>query len=429
MTQAKYGSTLLRLGGKSFWSFASLGSRLVSNTLVVFVQARLLGAGDFGHLALALSCAAIWSLFLDFGSILHAMRAVAVNPSSAAQQIRSDARMRALLVAPLFVIACVISWLLNPGGLFFAFLIIHAAVAVGICAEYNSAILRGLGEYRNESFVSALGYAAYGVIAVVVLVYFPDLTAAAISLFMGRLIGFGIGLFALARLVPNLFSSNIMDTVPLRSNFARTLPYAKDVIIANSMNQIDMAMVGWLFEPVSIGVYAVAFRIFQIVNQFVGALSTIFIPSLAANQGDRAANARILKVLLATTLFWSAASLLGLNLVGGGLASALGKSFIGLNSFMPIIGVATAARIVASGSAMALTGVGLQIFRVKSLMIGFIVLVASGAVGGAYFGLRAYLWAGALTFAVITILQIFSLYKYYYYGVPRSSLRISANGI
>ncbi len=400
------GNGAISLRYRSLWSFASLGSRLLANAVVVFIQAKILGIVDFGHLAFGLSCAAIWSLALDLGSILHALRKIAATPSDAARQIRSDVKLKGVLAAPLAAVGCASAWFLAPPGAFAAFLMLYAAVALQVGSDYNSAVLRALGRYQAETIISAISYGLYGVIAVVALWLYPTIEAAAASLLLGRLIGLAASSFVLIAAAPELLRKRGMPSIGIRENLLSTLPYAKDVVIANSMNQIDMAMAGWIFDPIALGVYAVAFRIFGIINQLGGALANIFIPGLAATEGDRLAYMRVLNALIATTLFLVIASLIGPYIGGPWLGSALGRSFDGLQTYLPLVGVATAARLLAAGSAMALTGSGLQSFRVRSVAIGLVLLITLGVAGGLTLGLTGYLLSGVVTFGAMALLQL-----------------------
>lgn len=383
-----------------------MGARLASSFAVLFAQARLLGVVDFGHFAFGLSCAAILALFFDLGTILHALRTIAAAPDMASRQIRADLRTRLMMAGPLAVAAGVAVWFTAPAGHTVAFVVIYASLAVQIMGDYNAAILRALGRYATEAIIAAVGNGLYASLAVGVLLLSPTIEAAAFSLLAGRLITLSLTAGALVRAVPGVLARTDPEAIAIHDNFRSTLPYAKDVILANSMSQIDMAMAGWLFSPVDLGLYAVASRVFQVINQVLGALANVFIPSLAANGGNAAARARILRSLNAVTLLLASGSLLGAAFAGPTLGTVLGKSYGNLGSLWPVVGAAAAARVLASGSALALTGSGLQAFRVRALMWGFGALVVAGALGGALFGLPGYVWAGAACFGAMTVLQL-----------------------
>lgn len=383
-----------------------MGARLASSFAVLFAQARLLGVVDFGHFAFGLSCAAILALFFDLGTILHALRTIAAAPDTASRQIRADLRTRLLVAGPLAVAAGLAVFLTAPAAHTLAFAVIYASLAVQIMGDYNAAILRALGRYATEAIIAAAGNGLYALLAVSVLLLAPTIEAAAFSLLAGRLIALTLTTGALVRALPGVLVSSEAGPIAIGANFRSTLPYAKDIILANSMSQIDMAMAGWLFSPVDLGLYAVASRVFQVINQVLGALANVFIPSLAAHGGDTSHRARILRSLNAVTLLLASGALAGAAFAGPTLGTVLGQSYGHLGTLWPVVGAAAAARVLASGSALALTGSGLQAFRVRALMWGFGALVIGGGAGGYWYGLAGYVWAGAASFGAMTVLQL-----------------------
>ena len=119
------------------------------------------------------------------------------------------------------------------------------------------------------------------------------------------------------------------------------------------LQSTDLLMLGWLADPTSVGVYAVAARVADLVTFALTAINTIFAPSIAAlhARGDRTA----LQAMVTTTAWWA--------------------TLAGLVVALPLFGLA--------GFVLSIFGAGFSAGEtpLRILLAGQIVNAAAGSVG------------------------------------------------
>ena len=394
------------------WSFLSIFIRVAAGAATLIFQARILGPAIFGQYAFALSAATLAALVTDFGMSLRALRTISAAPNEARRLAREDLKLRLVLWIPYSIISTVITLLIAPKGGVAAYGFIFISMGLTSAADYAFALLRALRRYAEEAklaFVANIVHASVSIFGVII---FHSLVGAGIALFASRVFYAISVALVLNRMAPSVddapktFNRSIVQTA--RESF----PFAQDIILNNGMAQMDVLVAGTILSGGQVGLYALTNRFFQILQQMLGAIANVFIPTLSRASDDfglfRKTTERLVFAL-------SSAAALGylICVVAGPEIGrrVLGPAYAGLQSLWMLIGLVAASRVLASMTALPLTAGGKQSSRVFAQVIGLPVFLTAGFFGAKLDGCAGLLMAGIACYSTISALQITILYR------------------
>jgi O-antigen/teichoic acid export membrane protein len=394
------------------WSFLSIFIRVAAGAATLIFQARILGPAIFGQYAFALSAATLAALVTDFGMSLRALRTISAAPNEARRLAWEDLKLRLVLWIPYLIVAVVATLSIAPKGGAAAYGFIFIAMGLTSAADYAFALLRALRRYAEEAqlaFVANIVHAAVSIFGVII---FHSLIGAGVALLASRVFYALSVALVVNRLAPAIdaalttFDRSIVQTA--RESF----PFAQDIILNNGMAQVDVLVAGTILSGGQVGLYALTNRFFQILQQMLGAIANVFIPTLSRAADDFGLFRRTTERLV---LAMSSAAVLGFlvcALAGPEIGRrVLGPAYAGLQSLWILIGLVAATRVLASTTALPLTAGGKQSSRVFAQLIGLPVFLIAGFFGAKFYGCAGLLIAGSACYSTISILQVAILYR------------------
>lgn len=264
----------------TFWVFfGQIAARLIRVVLIIYA-ARLLGATNYGAFSYALSLAAFFTIFADFG-----INALITRESSKDITVQKKyfttglvIKMVMIVFIALFVIVC--SPLLFKQALVMELMpLVILIVSFDSLRDFASSLSRAWEKMEIEAFIQIITNLFIVAVGFVALYISP--TARALS--WGYVVGTGIGmLYAFYQFRHYLkdtlrtFSKNLIKPI-LISSWPLGILALSGVIMLNT----DTVMIGWFRSLADVGYYSAAQRVSQLIFLVPGMMMTALFPSMA----------------------------------------------------------------------------------------------------------------------------------------------------
>jgi len=292
----------------AFWLFVgNVLSRLLRAAIIIYA-ARLLGAREWGAFNYALSLAAFFTIFVDFG-----MNAVLTRESTRnleAQhtyfsttffiKLAASVAIALLVIVGFPLIAPALGGAQDIGLVSVIIPIVVLMVLFDSMRDFGAALSRAWEKMEIESMVQVLTNALIVVAGIVALILSPS----AFSLAIGYAIGTGIGMIAAfipyRRYFKDLVSRFSWKLVkPILSS---SWPFGMLGIMGAIMLNTDIIMIGWYRNIADVGFYSAGQRIVQLLYIIPMLLSTSFFPSLARSRDNAPRTASLVESALSIIL-------------------------------------------------------------------------------------------------------------------------------
>jgi len=279
----------------------SLAKKVASNTLVQFIgkgltmaltavavsfTTRYLGPEKFGFYTIALTILSFVSLFADLGAYGTAVRDLSLVDDEAKFKEKFSVifsfRFFVSLIVHLLSVAIVVFTPVDP-ILKIAFSILALS---GFLSSLNQTFVSVLhmrykmawavlGEIANKAIVSAL----------ILAVYFLRFDYTLI--FWAAVIGMAVNLFLV------VFATRKNVHVRLSSSLFEVKRFAQDSVllgigglIGTFHFRMDTVFLSFMHEPFDVGIYGIAYRIFEIATLLPGMFTGMMIPSVSQSQNN-----------------------------------------------------------------------------------------------------------------------------------------------
>ncbi|OGM92363.1 hypothetical protein A2755_01185 [Candidatus Wolfebacteria bacterium RIFCSPHIGHO2_01_FULL_48_22] len=278
----------------TFWIAAGqIVSRLIKAVLVAYA-ARVLGASEWGTFSYAMSLAALFTLFMDFG-----INAVITRESSrdlsVQQRYFSTAfviKVLMFIAITLFVVLVVPFFVSIPEVLVLLPLVVFMLGVDGL-RDFGASLSRAWEKMEVEAGIQILTNVCIVVAGFVALV----VSRTALSLVWGYLIGTSVGMiFAYApyrSYVRNIFK--MFDRGLIKKILYASWPFGMVGLMGAIMLNTNTIMLGWFRSIEEVGYYGAVQRIMWLLYAIPGFLSSAFFPQMAKLIADTEGMRKILE--------------------------------------------------------------------------------------------------------------------------------------
>ncbi|MFA6495424.1 MAG: flippase [Candidatus Paceibacterota bacterium] len=279
-------STKQTIAKNTLWLFVgNIGGKLIKAALIIYA-ARVLGADGYGVFAYALSLAALFTTFIDFG-----INAIITREST------RDLSLQQKYFSTAFVIKLVMLLIVTAIIFFLAPFFIKQKEVVALLPivvfmvgldgfrDFGAALSRAWEKMEIEGIVQLITN-AFLLIAGFIALYIARTPE---SLAYGYLIGVGIGTLAAFYPYRHYFKH-------IRATFSKSLikkiivtswPFGMLGLMGVIMLNTDTIMVGWFGSIADVGYYGAAQRIIQLIYLTPGLIAAAFFPSMARLIADK----------------------------------------------------------------------------------------------------------------------------------------------
>ncbi|GAB4160308.1 MAG: flippase [Planctomycetota bacterium] len=253
-----------------------------------FALARLLGTGDYGAFALALSLAVLSAPFCDLGTNVSMLCSGSRRPRQIRQQLGAALLLRLLLCAPVGVAAFALGGLLGYGARFAALFapLFLAAVTDGV-GNLCSSACQAEGRPRAAAVLMVCRNLARCAALAAAMALGAELLALAWLYAAGSIAGAALAVAVTAR----------GRRIPMRAGLLvplvrEALPFGTAVIAALIQGQIGAAMLGALADESEVGRFHAAMR-FVVLLQMVPQVIVSASAPLAYRRGAQGVEASV----------------------------------------------------------------------------------------------------------------------------------------
>lgn len=292
-------TTRQTIAKNTFWLlFGNISSRLIKAGIIIYA-ARILGAEDWGVFSYALSLAAFFTIFTDFGISTVITRESAKDLSVQEKYFATSLVIKIAMTAVSIALFLALAPLIVKQKAVMALLpIIILLVSLDGMRDFAASLSRAWEKMEVEAFIQIATNIAIVIGGLIALYYYRT----SYSLSIGYTIGVGIGM--LAAFYPfRRYFGNIKQTFDpklIKPILYASWPIGMLSLMTATMLNTDTIMIGWFRDISEVGHYSAGQRIAQIIFMIPALLSTALFPSfakLAANK-ERFANALERSILM-----------------------------------------------------------------------------------------------------------------------------------
>ncbi len=263
----------------TFWLFfGTISSRLIKAGIIIYA-ARVLGAADWGAFSYALSLAAFFTVFTDFG-ISTVITRESAKDLSVQETYFSTSIIIKLVMTALSIIAFIAlsPFIVKQKEVLALLPIVILLVSLDGMRDFAASLSRAWEKMEVEAFIQIFTNIAI-VIGGFIALY---ATRTSYALSVGYTIGVGIGMLAAFWPFRRYFKNLGKTFTPklIKPILAASWPIGMLGLMTATMLNTDTVMIGWFRSIADVGYYAAAQRIMQIVFLIPGLLTTALFPSM-----------------------------------------------------------------------------------------------------------------------------------------------------
>ena len=294
-------TTKQTIAKNTFWLFfGNISSRLIKAGILIYA-ARILGAGDWGVFSYALSLAAFFTVFTDFGISTVITRESAKDLSVQHRYFATSLVIKiAMTLISIGAFLMLAPFIVKQKAVMALLPIIILLVSLDGMRDFAASLSRAWEKMEIEALIQVTTNVAIVIGGFVALYYYRT----SYSLSVGYTIGVGIGM--LAAFYPfRRYFKNIRETFDpklIKPILYASWPIGMLGLMAATMLNTDTIMIGWFRSIADVGYYSAGQRIAQIVFMIPALFTTALFPSFAKLTSDKvrlaAAIERSLLVLL-----------------------------------------------------------------------------------------------------------------------------------
>lgn len=270
----------------TFWLFVSqIASRVIRAGLIIYA-ARVLGAFEYGAFSYALSLAALFTVFIDFG-----INALITRESSRDLEMQEKYFSTALIVKlVLFAIIAGILVALRPlfihqAGIGPLIPLIILIIGFDSLRDFAATLSRAWERMEVEAGVQIATNVFIVIAGLAAIVTAPH----SLPLLFGYAVGTGLGMlvafYPFRRYFRNLARTFSRDLV--RPIFVSSWPYGMVALMGGILLNTDSLMIGWLRTTTDVGYYSAGLRIAQFLYFIPYPLVSALFPPLARAVEDK----------------------------------------------------------------------------------------------------------------------------------------------
>ncbi len=328
----------------TFWLFVSqIASRVIRAALIIYA-ARVLGAFEYGAFSYALSFAALFTIFIDFG-----INALITRESTRDLDLQEKYFSTALVVKlALFAVIAIILVALRPlflhqAGIGPLLPFIILIIGFDSLRDFAAALSRAWEKMEVEAGVQIATNVFIAAAGLTAIFLAPHSRSLLIAYAVGTGLGMLVAFYPFRRYLKNIartFSKKLIKPI-----FTASWPYGMVGLMGGILLNTDSLLIGWLQGTADVGYYSAGLRITQLVYFLPYPLVSALFPPLARAIQDKDRFRSLLEktsavlTLLAVPLTIGGALLAGpiiVLLYGGNYAPSV-TSFVIMNlTYIPV---------------------------------------------------------------------------------------------
>lgn len=279
-------TTKQTIAKNTFWLFfGTISSRLIKAGIIIYA-ARILGAEDWGVFSYALSLAAFFTVFTDFGlsTVItrESSKDISVQEKYFATSLVIKAVMTVVSIAAFLILA---PFIVKQKAVMALLPIIILLVSLDGMRDFAASLSRAWEKMEIEAFIQIATNIAIVIGGFIALFYYRS----AYSLSMGYTLGVGIGMVVAFYPFRRYFKNvrQMFDGSLIKPILYASWPIGMLGLMTATMLNTDTIMIGWFNTMTDVGYYSAGQRIAQIIFMIPALLSTALFPSFAKFAADK----------------------------------------------------------------------------------------------------------------------------------------------
>jgi O-antigen/teichoic acid export membrane protein len=269
---------VLKIRNNSFFSLLAQFIRLTANSLFFIVIARVYGPIGFGIFTTAQIYTAFFWLLGDFG--IDMVLLTELGKDSENKKIISSLLSLKVLLSLLGVMgvwAFAISLEINSSTKLLMF-VLGASVISNNLSTFFFSILKGLGKFSSEAFITVFQNAIYIFLTLVVVYLKLTIFILALIYVLNNIIGFSLAFYVLRS---NVQFDISFDISSLTRTFRKVLPFGTHLIFGTLFFTIDSILLSLYLNENNVGLYQSAFKLVALVLVLPDVLSITLLPTFS----------------------------------------------------------------------------------------------------------------------------------------------------
>lgn len=285
-------TTRQTIAKNTFWLFfGNISSRLIKAGIIIYA-ARVLGAEEWGVFSYALSLAAFFTVFTDFGISTVITRESAKDLSVQERYFSTSIVIKiAMTVVSVVTFLALAPFIIKQRAVMALLPVIILLVSLDGMRDFAASLSRAWERMEIEAAIQILTNIAIVIGGFTALFYYK--TSYALS--VGYVVGVGIGMLAafvpFRRYIKHMRQA--FDPKLIRPILSASWPIGMLGLMTATMLNTDTIMIGWFRDIADVGYYSAGLRIAQIIFMIPALFGTALFPSFAkfAHDKDRFASA------------------------------------------------------------------------------------------------------------------------------------------
>lgn len=280
-------TTKQTIAKNTFWLFfGNISSRLIKAGIIIYA-ARVLGAEDWGVFSYALSLAAFFTVFTDFGisTVItrESAKDLSVQEKYFATSLVIKAVMTIISIGAFLVLA---PFIVKQRAVMALLPIIILLVSLDGMRDFAASLSRAWEKMEIEAFIQIATNIAIVIGGFVALFYYRT----AYGLSIGYTLGVGIGMLAAFYPFRGYFKNirRTFDGSLIKPILYASWPIGMLGLMTATMLNTDTIMIGWYRGMTDVGYYSAGQRVAQIIFMIPALLTTALFPSFAKFAADKA---------------------------------------------------------------------------------------------------------------------------------------------
>ena len=270
----------------TFWLFfGNISSRLIKAGIIIYA-ARILGAEEWGIFSYALSLAAFFTVFTDFG-----ISTVITRESSKDITVQETYFATSLVIKIVMTIISIVAFLVlapfivKQKAVMALLPIIILLVSLDGMRDFAASLSRAWEKMEIEALIQIATNIAIVIGGFIALFYYRS----SYSLSVGYTIGVGIGMLAAFYPFRNYFKNiqKTFDASLIKPILYASWPIGMLGLMTATMLNTDTIMIGWFRDISEVGYYSAGQRIAQIIFMVPALFSTALFPSFSKFAADK----------------------------------------------------------------------------------------------------------------------------------------------
>jgi O-antigen/teichoic acid export membrane protein len=255
-------------------------SKVLSNLVIFFVMARVLGVKEFGQFMYPFTLVNLLILLVDYGFSIRLVKEVSLAPENIKRIVSVAYKTKVVITSALFVIV-ELYLLLNHFDNDYVFLLnlLLVMATFNSFSQFFCLPFRGVNLFNIESKVTVLSNLLQFIIVVATLLLTKNINNIAISFLLSKFLFFMISYFTYKKRFGR--SKEKVAFSELTKTMSIYFPYAIHIGIGALYFQFDTIIINFFVGSEGVGLYQAAMRIVVGALIITEVISNIYLPTLA----------------------------------------------------------------------------------------------------------------------------------------------------